>query len=149
MIESPKPEVHAPDPAAVSLREEMVWYWRQWPAKPLWFALLLVWLALFQFLGNSTFGYIDTPSLFGWMRYSYNNHPDDEHGFLIPLVVLVLFWWKRRELLERAGDAWWPALSLVVGALVLHVIAYQVQQTRVSIIAFVIGLYGLLGLTWG
>jgi exosortase len=37
----------------------------------------------------------------------------------------------------------------VAGALALHVIAYQVQQTRISIIAFSVGLYGLLGLTWG
>ena len=28
-------------------------------------------------------------------------------------------------------------------------IAYRVQQTRISIIAFSVGLYGLLGLTWG
>jgi exosortase len=149
MIESPKPEPQAAEAAAMSLREELAWYWRQWPAKPLWFGALFAWLALFHFLGNSTFGYIETPSLFGWMRYSYNNHPDDEHGFLIPLVVLILFWWKRRELLERAGDVWFPALALIIGALALHVVAYRVQQTRISIIAFTLGLYGLLGLTWG
>lgn len=149
MIESPQPQTQVPDSSAVSLREELVWYWQHWPAKPLWFALFIAWLALFHFLGNSTFGYIDTPSLFGWMRYSYNNHPDDEHGFLIPWVVLVLFWWKRKELLEKAGEVWWPALMLVAAALVMHLIAYQVQQTRISIIAFVIGLYGLLGMTWG
>ena len=66
--------------------------------------VLVAWLALFHFLGNSTLGYIETRSLFGWMHYSYSQQPDDEHGFIIPLVILVMFWWKRRELLERAGD---------------------------------------------
>ena len=59
----------------------------------MWFGMFAAWLALFHFLGNSTLGYIGTHSLFGWMRYCYNNQPDDEHGFLIPCgcpgVVLV------------------------------------------------------------
>jgi exosortase len=133
----------------MSLREELVWFWQQLPAKPLWFGALLAWVALFHFLGNSTFGYIETPSLFGWMRYSYDNHPDDEHGYLIPVVVLVLFWWKRQELLRLTGGVWWPALILIVLALAMHMVAFRVQQTRISIVAFVLGLYGLLGLTWG
>jgi exosortase len=131
------------------LWEEAVWFWRQWPAKPLWLCLFTAWLALFHFLGNSTLGYIETRSLFGWMNYAYSTQPDDEHGYLIPIVVLVLFWWKRRELLERAEDVWWPALGVVVVALWLHLLGYRVQQTRVSIVAFALGLYGLLGLTWG
>ncbi|MHC1768901.1 MAG: exosortase/archaeosortase family protein [Verrucomicrobiia bacterium] len=132
-----------------SLAQEIAWYWKQWPAKPLWLGLLAGWLILFQFWGNSTFGYIETPSLFGWMHYCYSMHPDDEHGYLIPIVVLVLFWWKRKDLLALAGNVWWPALALVVVALLLHFAGYRVQQTRVSIIAFVLGMFGLLGLTWG
>jgi exosortase len=132
-----------------SLWQEMVWYWRQLPAKPLWFCLFGAWLILFHFLGNSTLGYIGTRSLFGWMQYCYSQQPDDEHGYLIPIVVLVMFWWKRKELLERVSDVWWPAVGIVVLALLLHVVAYRVQQTRISIIAFALGLYGLLGVTWG
>ncbi len=145
MAESRKPE----NEAALSLWQEMLSYWKQWPSKPLWWTLFAAWLILFQFWGNSTFGYIETPSLFGWMRYCYGKHPDDEHGYLIPAVILVLFWWKRRELLERAGDIWWPALGIVVAALLLHIIGYRIQQTRISIMAFAFGLWGLLGLTWG
>ena len=103
MIESPQVRSQAEPSAAMSLREELVWFWQQWPAKPLWFGALAAWMALFHLLGNSTLGYIGTPSLFGWMRYCYNNQPDDEHGFLIPVVILVLFWWKRRELLSGQG----------------------------------------------
>ena len=136
-------------PPGLSLWQELVWYWKQWPAKSLWLALFAAWVLLFHFLGNATFGYIDTHSLFSWLRYSYSQHPDDEHGYLIPALVLVMFWWKRKELLERAGDAWYPAVSIILFALALHVLAYRVQQTRVSIVAFALGLYGLLGLTWG
>src|SRR4051812_19182205 len=145
MIESPNPE----NQPAPGLRDELIWYWQRWPAKPLWLGLFVAWLALFHFLGNSTLGYIETRSLFGWMRYCYSQQPDDEHGYLIPIVVLVMFWWKRKELLARAADVWWPAVGVILLALALHVIAYRVQQTRLSIIAFALGLYGLLGLTWG
>lgn len=129
--------------------QEFVSNWQQWPAKPLWFSLLAAWLLLFHFLGNSTLGYIDTRSLFGWMRYCYDQHPDDEHGYLIPLVILIMFWWKRRELLERVGTVWWPAVGIVTLALALHLVGYRVQQTRISIVAFALGLLGLLGVTWG
>ena len=127
--------------------------WRQrLPNKGFFLVLLAAWLALFSFLGNSTFGYIDTPSLLRWMWNAYNqDHPagDDGHGDLIPFVVLALFWWKREGLLAQPLRAWWPALLLVAGALVLHVIGYLVQQPRVSIIALFVGLYGLTGLAWG
>ena len=41
--------------------------WHRLPNKGLFLVLLAAWLALFHFLGNSTFGYVDTPSLLGWM----------------------------------------------------------------------------------
>jgi exosortase len=132
-----------------SFAEEFSWYWQQWPNKPLWICLFVSWLALFQFLGNSTLGYIETRSLFRWMSYCYTAQPDDQHGYLIPLAVVFLFWTKRKELLASAEDVWWPALTVVALALVLHIMAYLVQQTRISIVAFALGLYGLMGLTWG
>jgi exosortase len=133
----------------VTFWQELSWHWKQWPAKPLWFSVLGLWMLLFHFLGNSTFGYTSNASLFAWMEYCYARSPDDEHGYLIPIAVLALFWWKRRELLEAAGEIWWPALLVVGLALGLHVLAYMVQQTRVSILAFFLGVYGLLGLVWG
>jgi len=41
--------------------------WNQLPNKGLFFTLLAAWLLFFQYLGNATFGYVDTASLFGWM----------------------------------------------------------------------------------
>jgi exosortase len=133
-------------------RVELLSCWQQLPDKFFFFALLAAWLGLFQFLGNSTFGYIDTPSLLRWMYTAYNKSStasDDGHGNLIPFVVLALFWWKRKELLAVQIQAWWPGLALVCLALALHVLGYAVQQPRISIVGLFGGIYGLMGLAWG
>jgi exosortase len=128
--------------------------WQRLPNKGFFFVLLIAWLALFQFVGNSTVGYIKTPSLLTWMRLAYASDPnasgsDDSHGKLIPFVVLGLFWWKRKELLAVKIRTWWPGLLLVGFALALHLVGYMVQQPRISIVALFIGIYGLTGLAWG
>jgi exosortase len=132
-----------------ALREELAALWLSLPDKLLFFTLCVIWGGFFHVLGNSTFGYKDTPSLFGWMNYAYNTLEDDQHGKFIPLVVLVLLLVKRRELTAVPKAPWWPALVLVVAGLLLHVAGYLVQQTRISILAFFLGLYGLTGLVWG
>ena len=132
-----------------ALRDELAALWSSLPDKVLFFTLCAVWGTFFHLLGNSTFGYKDTPSLFGWMNYTYNCHEDDRHGKLIPLVVLALLLVKRRELTTVPKAPWWPALVVVVAGLLLHIAGYITQQTRVSILAFFLGLYGLTGLVWG
>ena len=124
--------------------------WRQLPNKLFLFSLAGAWVALFAFLGNSTFGYRDSTSLFAWMFDIYTSPLTDEsHGLMMPFVVLALFWWKRRDLIARPLALWWPGVLLVAGALLLHLVAYVIQQPRASVIAFFIGLYGLTGLAWG
>lgn len=149
--------------------------WQRLPNKLLFFTLLAAWAALFQFLGNSTFGYINTPSLFRWMFNVYTSSPtvgpvpsplaspllwaqrlmeglsssDEGHGLLVPLVVLALFYWKRDKLLEIVDGTWWPSLAIFVFAVAAHLLGYLVQQTRISIIALFAGIYGLMGLVWG
>jgi exosortase len=125
--------------------------WDQVPNKGLFFGLLAGWLLLFQFFGNGTFGYIDTPSLFRWMWGAYNGskETDDGHGNVVPLAVFILFWISRKELLSVQFRSWWPALLLVVGALGVHVVSYAVQQPRLSIIALFVGMYALMGVAWG
>ena len=144
---------HQPTAAAAgSGNDSFASCWQRLPDKGLFFALLAAWLALFHFVGNSTFGYVDTPSLFHWMYNAYNSQSptaDDGHGNLIPFVVLGLFWWKRKELLAQPLKTWWPGLILLAVGLALHVVGYVVQQPRVCILALFTGLYGLMGLAWG
>ncbi len=128
--------------------------WHRLPNKGLFLVLLVAWLALFHFLGNSTLGYISTPSLLSWMKAVYVSNPDangsdDSHGKLIPFVVLGLFWWKRKQLLALSLRTWWPGLLLVALSLGLHVLGYMAQQPRISIVALFTGIYGLMGLAWG
>ncbi len=132
-----------------SFRSDFTAVWQGIPDKGLFFGLLAAWLGLFHFLGNSTFGYTKTGSLFGWLSYCYQNSADDLHGYLIPFVVLALFWWKRDELLAAPKRQWWWGVLLLVFALLLHVAGFMVQQTRISVVAFFIGVYALTGLTWG
>jgi exosortase len=132
-----------------ALFEEMGEAWRRQPDKLLFFSLLAPWVALFHFLGNSTLGYVKTDSLFGWMYFVFTTSADDNYCLYIPLVVLALFWWKRRALGAVPKGNWWPALVLVVAALFLHAVGFLIQQTRVSVLAFFAGGYGLMGLVWG
>lgn len=124
--------------------------WRQIPNRGFFFALATAWVVLFCFLGNTTFNYLDSPSLPAWMFLIYTSPlVDDGHGLLIPFVVLALFWWRRKELVAQPLGLWWPALGLIALALLLHILGFISQQQRLSVIGFLLGLYGLTGLAWG
>ena len=119
------------------------------PDKGVFGVLLVAWVALFHWLGNSTFGYTDTGSLFGWLKYSYSMKTEEEHVFVVPFVVLFLLWWKREALLEVPKRFWSVGLVLLAVAALLHIVGFVVQQTRVSFLGFILGVYGLMGVVWG
>lgn len=126
--------------------------WQRLPNKAFFFVLLAGWLLLFHFYGNATFGYIDSASLPYWMYFTYTNpmaHGEDGHGLLVPVVVLALLWWKRKDLLSGEMRLWTPGLALLALSAILHVIGYMIQQPRVSIVAMFGGIYAIMGLTWG
>jgi exosortase len=126
--------------------------WQRLPNKGFFFALLAAWLALFQFLGNSILGYIHTTSLFAWMYQAYNSgNPgaDDGIGNFIPFLVVGIFWWRRSELLGLRLQLWGQGLVVLLFAMVLHMLAYVVQEPHFSIIAMFIGVYGIMGMAWG
>ncbi len=144
----------APTKAAPSdWRTDTMDCWRRLPNKAFFFALLLAWVALFQFWGNSILGYVHTPSLFQWLYNVYNiggeAGEDASIGNLIPFLVIGIFWWKRKELLALPLDFWWPGLLLLVAALLLHIVGFLVQQPLLSVIALFAGIYALTGLAWG
>ncbi len=135
-------------------RIEFLEAWRRLPNKGFFFVLLIAWLALFQFLGNATLGYIHTSSLLSWMWSAYASNPDasatdDAHGKFIPLVVLGIFWWKRKQLISQPIRIWGPAMGLIALGLFLHIVGYMGQQPKISIAALFIGIYGIMGLAWG
>jgi exosortase len=126
--------------------------WRRLPDKVLFFTLLAAWVLLFQFWGNSILGYVHTTSLFAWLYENYTvggENNDSGYCQIIPFLVVGIFWWRRKELLALTLKPWWPGLLLLLGALVLHVLGYFIQQPFLSIIALLMGIYALMGLAWG
>lgn len=126
--------------------------WDPFPNKEVFLGLLAAWVLLFQFLGNSTFGYIDTPSLFAWLYGVHVNaaaEAEQGPGMLAPFLVLALFWLKRKDLAAVEKRAWAPGLIIVGAALLLHILGYMAQQPRLSIVALFLGIYGMTGLAWG
>lgn len=119
------------------------------PHKGLLGALLVAWVALFHLLGNSSFGYIDTPSLFVWLQALYDANPDDALGYVVLPLVVVLIYRQRDDFMPLAKRPWGPALVLLGLALVLHFAGFLIQQARVSLVAFCLGLFALTGLMWG
>src|SRR5256885_12003565 len=108
-------------------RREFAESWSALPFKGLFLIVLGAWMALFHFLGNSTLGYTNTPSLVNWLDWVVLKSVDDQHGPWVLVGVLALLWWKRRELLELPKRNWWPALALIGGAILLHTLGYMVQ----------------------
>jgi exosortase len=132
-------------------RLEFLNCWQKLPNKAFFFVLLVAWVAIFQFFGNSTLGFIKSPSLLVWMYLAYqpSEMGDDGQGLLVPFVVLGLFWWKRKELVSLQLKEWWPGLLIVGFGLMLHLLGFAVQQVRISIVGLFVGIYGLTGLAWG
>jgi len=137
--------------AGPSFLEELRAYWVKLPDKGLYVGLLAGWCLLFHFFGIS-FGNFGTtsPSLFCWMYAGWNDPVmDSSQGELIPLVVVILLWIRRKEFAAAVSAAWWPALVLVALASVVHILGFFSQQPRISMAALVLGLYSFVGLTWG
>lgn len=134
-----------------SFQEEFGRYWEGLPDKGLFLALLAAWCVLFQFVGISSFNFgADTPSLLQWMYDAWNTPAmDSSHGNLIPFVVVILLWVKRKELAATVTGPWWPGLLLVGAALLVHILGFLAQQPRISMIGFFAGIYALVGLAWG
>ncbi len=115
-----------------------------------WVALCLG-LLVFHCGGNATRGYIDTSSLFVWWgKQWFTDGAETEHG---PLVLLLSVWFFRRAWREsaettsrRETTAGW---CLMTGGLGLHLVGLISQQTRLSIVAFLLFLWGWSWLAFG
>lgn len=132
-----------------SLREELSEFFNSFPDKGLFIILTLLWFLTFHLFGNSTFGYTDTNSLFGWLDYDYGMKAGDEHGYLVPFAFLFLIWYEKKRFIAVKKEQWWPALILVGIGILVHLVGYRVQQVRISVIGFFLGWYGIMGMVWG
>ena len=133
--------------------QELRSLWDSLPHKAPFGLVVAAWFALFHFLGNSTLGYIQTDSMFGWLQAVYEGGAqqgrDDELGLMIPWLVGAIIVMRRSELTAIAKEPWTPALALVPIGLLLHLSGYVVQQTRLGVVGFLVGLFGIMGMYWG
>jgi EpsI family protein len=126
---------------------------------------------VFQFFGNGTRGYIDTASVFYWWGYQWTDPgSESEHGWLILALSAWLLWRNLRnadggmrmaECSETPASAsrdpqsamrtprWAAPVAAMLGGLALHLLAYTVQQTRISILAVLLFTWGVLALGGG
>lgn len=126
------------------------------------FACALAGLALFQFAGNATRGYIDTASLFHWWGFQWlDPQSETEHGWLILGLSVWLLWRNLRHAedggrkaegltsLDPRPSTLVLSLVALLAGLALHLLGYAVQQTRVSIVGFLVFTWGVLALGGG
>lgn len=140
----------SPQASEKSMGTELRELWESLPYRVEVVTAILVWFLVFHFLGNATFGYVDSPSLISWMLGVYNApNSEDGHGLLIPFVVLALAWMKRERLMAVSKEPWWPGLVMLAGASVLHFVGFVAQQGRLSVIAMFIGPFAIMGQFWG
>ena len=101
-------------------------------------------------LGNATHGYISTNSLFYWWVFQWIN-PDSEtqHAWLILALSLFILGRNLARLPQYSQPMTGWALSAMVGGLLLHAAGFVAQQPRVSIVALLVYLWGILGLAGG
>lgn len=121
--------------------------------------------AVFHFFGNATRGYIQSDSLFFWWASQWwDPAAESEHGWLILGLSAWLLWRNLRN--EEGGgrkaeggqtqresgvprSAFSVPLAALLGGLALHLLGYAVQQTRVSIVGFLLFTWGVLALGGG
>ncbi|HKX63009.1 MAG TPA: exosortase/archaeosortase family protein [Verrucomicrobiae bacterium] len=145
-------EEKRPGPApqkAGSLGEQCVALWRSIPHARLFLLLFGSWVALFHFLGNSTLGYVSTPSLFGWWQWTNSRTPEEAHIVFVPLVSAFLLWHRRQDFQAIQSRIWWPGIVVLLAGIGFHVIGYTIQQARVSVVGFIGGIYGIGAVLWG
>ena len=126
-------------------------------------------LAVFQFFGNATRGYINTASVLGWWGYQwFDPASETEHGLLIVALSGWLGWRNLRRAPRgelggagaaaggaggetgAAAGAWpWAAFGAMAGGLALHAVGFAGQQTRVSIVALLVFVWGVARLGGG
>jgi exosortase len=135
-------------PPQPSFFQEAADIWNRLPHKYLFLTLLGAWIVLFHYYGNATLGYAATHSMFLWAHSVYIGPDDDQHGDYIPLLVLALLW-IRRDRLAGPTQLWWPAAFYLAFAVLVQIAAYRIQQGRVSVLAFILGLHALIGMVWG
>ncbi len=102
--------------------------------------------ALFHYLGN-TVEDVGSRSAFRWMVARWSDKvsfggADYSHGWMIPFVSLGVLWYRRKDLLAAPRRMAPAGLAVIVVALLMHWVGAKMQQTRISLLALILLLWG-------
>lgn len=119
---------------------------REWQGVGIAAAIITFLFVLFHYLGN-TVADVNSRSAFRWMVARWSDpvgfgDADYSHGWLIPIVSFFIVWYRRKELLAAPRAVFTPALVVIVGALLLHWVGAKIQQTRLSLMALILLMWG-------
>ena len=93
---------------------------------------------MYHFLGNTTNIKLYGRSSFSWMLGRWANMGGDfSHAWLIPIVSIVIIWYKRKDFVAAPKQVCNIGLSVIIMALLLHYLSAKAQQTRASIFALI------------
>lgn len=103
--------------------------------------------ALFHFQGNTLDPNVFGRSALSWMVERWTDDieygGDYSHGWLVPVLSLYLVWHRRKELSAASKEISYRGLAIVVAALFLHWLGAKAQQTRLSLLALVLLIWGI------
>lgn len=118
-------------------------------------AALAAWCALFHFGGVTDIGYDASrpdPSAFNWIAERWRGDFRDTAyalNFLAPVLALWLAWRRRAILATGPHRASWAGCMILVIGLALHALGAKAQQTRITLFAMIVTLYGAAWFAWG
>ena len=104
--------------------------------------------AQFHLFGNTTERYLFGGSAFNWMLMLWKSGRIFGGniyylGWIMPVVTLILLYRRRRQLAFASRVVYWPGLMVVIAAIFLHWAGARAQQTRLSLIAFILLLWAI------
>lgn len=109
--------------------------------------LCLAWLLYYAYLVQPIDSYRLTT--YSWLVTHWARISNYSHGPLIPLIALMLVWWKRDQLMGAKLGQTNVGTALVTFSVFLYYIGVKGVQERVVVASFVFLLYGLTLSLWG
>jgi len=110
-------------------------------------AIIGLLFVLFHLMGNAVEHNVGSRSAFAWMTARWSDKisygADYSHGWLIPLFSLAVLWYRRRELIMAPKEFCQWGLAVIVLALMIHWLGVKIQQTRLSLFALILLMWGL------
>ena len=107
--------------------------------------VVIIWFFCFEKKFGSSHGY----STLGWLKGSWNEATDYEHGNLVPFVIFGLIIYKFKEIRRSTGDGSALGLVSVILGCLLFVASYRTLQPRIAVGGLPFILFGSVHFLWG